>query len=230
MVRSLLAVLAGALLLGCRVAAAQGIGPVDLALVLAVDSSSSVNFYEFNLQMKGLAEAFRHRAVHDAIAAAAPNGVAITMVQWSGPDEQVQAFGWIEARGPETAETVARKIDLTPRLVAGGGTAIGSAIEFSAGLIRSSGIVAARRAIDVSGDGRNNMGGATNAATPRAVAAGITVNGLAILNEDPILAQYYRVDVIGGAGSFVIVADDYEDFADAIRVKLITEITSAPMS
>ncbi len=201
---------------------------VDLALVLAVDSSSSVNFYEFNLQMRGLADAFRDGAVHNAIKAAAPNGIAVTLVQWSSTGQQAQAFDWTEVRDPASAQAVARKIDLTPRLVRGGGTAIGDAIDFSIGLFDD--LAAARRVIDVSGDGHNNMGGYSIAATPRAVAAGITVNGLPILNEEPMLERYYLVHVIGGAGAFVLAADDYEDFARAIRLKLITEITGAPMA
>ncbi len=201
---------------------------VDLAIVLAVDSSSSVSTYEFNLQMRGLAEAFRHPAVHDAIAASAPNGIAITLVQWASPDTQVPAFDWTEVHGPTTAELIAGRIDRTPRLVNEGGTAISHAIDFSIAMLGR--VSAARKVIDVSGDGRNNMGGYLITATPRAVAAGITVNGLAILNEDPTLDEYYRLAVIGGIGAFVIVADDYDDFADAIRLKLIQEIKATPIA
>ncbi|MCH7932052.1 MAG: DUF1194 domain-containing protein [Proteobacteria bacterium] len=214
-------------------APARAAEPVDLALVLAVDSSSSVNFHEFNLQMGGLADAFRDGAVLNAIKAAAPNGIAVTLVQWSSPDRQALAFGWTEVRDAASAEAVARMIDLTPRLVEGGGTAISDAIDFSIRLL--DGVAAARRVIDVSGDGRNNMGSSTTAtsplpASPRAAAAGITVNGLPILNEDPALDGYYLSRVIVGADAFVLVADDYEDFGRAIRLKLITEITGAPMA
>ena len=207
--------------------------PVDLALVLAVDSSPSVNSYEFNLQMGGLADAFRDGAVLNAIKAAAPNGIAVTLVLWASPERQALAFGWTEVRDAASAEAVARMIDLTPRLVDGGGTAISDAIDFSIRLL--DGVAATRRVIDVSGDGRNNMGNATLAtsplpASPRAVAAGITVNGLAILNEDPTLDSYYLSHVIGGADAFVLTADDYEDFGRAIRLKLITEITGAPVA
>ncbi len=205
--------------------AAEG---VDLAIVLAVDSSSSVPPWEFKLQMRGLAKAFRHPAVHDAIASSAPNGIAVTLVQWASPDAQVPAFDWTEVHGPETAELVAARIDRTPRLVNEGGTAISHAIDFS--IVMLGRVSAARKVIDVSGDGRNNMGGYLITATPRAVAAGITVNGLAILNEDPTLDEYYRLAMIGGIGAFVIVADDYDDFADAIRLKLIQEIKATPIA
>ena len=209
---------------------ARPAGPVDLALVLAVDSSSSVDYGEFNLQMRGLADAFRDESVQNAIELAAPNGMAVTLVLWSGNGEQRQAFAWTTAYGPAGAEHVAELIDRTPRLISGGGTAINDAIDFSIRLLLSSGVVASRRVIDVSGDGRDNMGAFGVPATLRAVATGITVNGLAILNEDPLLDFYYQVNVIGGASAFMVVADDYEDFAEAIRVKLISEIIGAPMS
>ncbi len=209
-------------------APARAAEPVDLALVLAVDSSTSVNYDEFNLQMGGLADAFRDGAVLNAIKAAAPNGIAVTLVQWSSPDRQALAFGWTKVRDAASAEAVARMIDLTPRLVGYGGTAISEAIDFSIRLL--DGVAAARRVIDVSGDGRNNMGGYFITATLRAMAAGITVNGLPILNEDPRLDSYYLSRVIVGAGAFVLVADDYEDFGRAIRLKLITEISGAPVA
>ena len=223
---------AAALLLWVTVPA-RAAEPVDLALVLAVDSSSSVNYGEFNLQMGGLADAFRAGAVHNAIKAAAPNGIAVTLVQWSSPGRQALAFGWTEVRDAASAEAVARMIDLTPRLIGGGGTAISDAIDFSIRLL--DGVAAVRRVIDASGDGRNNMGSTTMAtsqlpATTRAAAAGITVNGLTILNEDSTLDGYYLSRVIVGAGAFVLVADDYEDFGRAIRLKLITEISGAPVA
>ncbi len=109
----------------------RAVDGVDLAIVLAVDSSSSVSTYEFNLQMRGLAEAFRHPAVHDAIATSAPNGIAVTLIQWASPDAQVPAFDWTEVHGPTTAELIAGRIDRTPRLVNEGGTAISHAIDFS---------------------------------------------------------------------------------------------------
>ena len=231
MVRASLA--AAAALLLWFTAPAGAAEPVDLALVLAVDSSSSVNYGEFSLQMSGLADAFRDRAVLNAIEAAAPNGIAVTLVQWSSPDRQSQDFGWTEVRDAAPAEAVARLIDRTPRLSGAGGTAISAALDFSLRLF--DGVAAARRVIDVSGDGRNNMGSSkiASSALPvsvRAAAAGVTVNGLAILNEDPALDLYYRSHVIVGADAFVLIADDYEDFGRAIRLKLITEISGAPMA
>ena len=202
--------------------------PVDLALVLAVDSSGSVNGYEFDLQMRGLAEAFRSPGVVNAIHAAAPNGIAVNLMQWSSVDEQGQAFGWLEVRDAQSAERVADLIDRTPRLVQDGATAISAALDYATRL--ALGVDAKRRVIDVSGDGRDNQSGKILEGRLRAVAAGITVNGLAILNEDPLLEFYYLSEIIGGEGAFVLGADDYDDFAQAMEIKLIKEISSAPIS
>ncbi|MDX1424501.1 MAG: DUF1194 domain-containing protein [Kiloniellales bacterium] len=202
--------------------------PVDLALVLAVDSSGSVSRFEFDLQMRGLAEAFRSPGVVNAIQSAAPNGIAVNLMQWSSVDEQGQAFGWLLVRDKASAERVASLIDRTPRLVQDGATAIGAALDYATRLLL--GIDAKRRVIDVSGDGRDNQSGEVLEGRVKAVAAGITVNGLAILNEDPLLEFYYLSEIIGGAGAFVLGADDYDDFAQAMEIKLIKEISSAPVS
>jgi hypothetical protein len=206
-----------------------GSAPVDLALVLAVDSSGSVDPYEFILQMRGLAEAFRDAGVLNAIKAATPNGLAVTLVQWSSWDEQVQAFDWVIVRDAAEAEQVARRIDAAPRRNFDGATAIPDAIGFSARLLSQ--VAATRRVIDVSGDGRDNQDlGDTRPGRDQAIAAGITVNGLAILNEDPLLEYYYLEKVIGGPDAFILGADDFDDFARAIRIKLIREISGDPMS
>lgn len=202
--------------------------PVDLALVLAVDSSGSVNQYEFELQMRGLAEAFRSPGVLNAIRSAAPDGIAVNLMQWSSTDEQGQAFGWLVVRDARSAERVADLIDRTPRLVPDGATAISAALEYATRL--HLGVEAKRHVIDVSGDGRDNQAGEVLDGRNKAVAAGITVNGLAILNEDPLLEFYYLSKIIGGEGAFVLGADDYDDFAQAIEIKLIKEISSAPVS
>lgn len=202
--------------------------PVDLALVLAVDSSGSVSPHEFMLQMRGLAEAFRSPGVVKAIETAAPNGIAVNLMQWSSTDEQGQAFGWLAVRDAQSAARVAELIDRTPRLVEDGATAIGPALDHAARLVL--GVPANRRVIDLSGDGRDNQSGEVLVGRLKAIEAGITVNGLAILNEDSLLEAYYLTEVIGGEGAFVLVADDYDDFARAIEIKLIKEISSAPVS
>lgn len=209
---------------------AQKLQPVDLELVLAVDTSSSVSSSEFNLQMQGLAEAFRNPAVQGAIMAAGDLGIAVAMVQWSDNRKQTLAIDWTVVHDEASAEAFARQIDNTPRFLIGGGTAIGGAINFSARQLLSNGFDGRRKTIDISGDGRTNQGFNPARARDAAVAQGITINGLAILNEDALVDRHYLTNVIGGTGSFVMRAEDYSDFARAIIQKLVKEIAGAPIA
>lgn len=199
----------------------------DLQLVLAVDASASISYEEFAFQMTGLARAFRDDAVIKTIRAAAPNGMDVALVQWSGSMAHAVSVPWRHVADAASAAAFADAIDASPRLTAAGGTAIGDAVAFSIALILQSATEGARRVIDVSGDGRANQGIAPSATQIQAVAAGITVNGLAILDEEPDLDRYYQQQVIAGAGAFVMSALDYADYAIAIRRKLIREIGGA---
>ena len=202
---------------------------VDLELVLAVDCSYSVSEAEFALQMGGIATAFRDPEVLEAIADATPRGVAVSLVQWSGRNQQRQVVPWTHVADAEAVKALADDIERTPRAVPEGPTGLGEAIDFSIRLLLGSGFEGARRVIDVSGDGRRNTGVDPAHARDRALALGITVNGLAIVNEDPALDAYYRARVIGGVNAFVLTATDYGDFARAMRLKLLTEIRNSPV-
>jgi hypothetical protein len=208
----------------------QGGRPVDLELVLAVDTSSSVSAEEFDLQMRGLAEAFRSPAVIHAVQAAGDLGLAVSLVQWSDARKQKLAIDWMMVTGEASALRFSQEIENTPRFLIGGGTALGGALTFSMRQFETSGYQGWRRVIDVSGDGRTNQGAHPAQIRDKAVAAGITVNGLAILNEDLYVDRYYLYNVIGGTGAFVMTADDYEDFAQAILQKLIKEIAGVPIA
>ena len=222
----------GALVLAGLPAAAPGQGgrPVDLELVLAVDTSSSVSAEEFDLQMRGLAEAFRSPAVVQAIRAAGDLGLAVSLVQWSDARKQTLAIDWVMVTDDASAARFSQEIENTPRFLIGGGTALGGALSFSMRQFETSGYQGRRKVIDVSGDGRTNQGAHPSRVRDLAVAAGITVNGLAILNEDLYVDRYYRYNVIGGTGAFVMTADDYRDFANAILQKLIKEIAGVPIA
>jgi hypothetical protein len=220
--------LALALLLLCGpsgAAAAQGM--VDLELVLAIDSSGSVDFGEFELQSGGLARAFRDPEVIEAIEGAAPNGIAVSVIQWSGRRQHVVMVDWTRVTGAPSAAALAAKIDAAGRTLIGE-TAIADALGFAAGQLASGPFRGARRIIDLSGDGAANAGGDPDPMRDAAVSAGITINGLAILNESPTLDRYYAAHVIGGPDAFVLAARDYRDFAEAIRQKLLKEIRGAP--
>ena len=206
-------------------ARAQSATPVDLELVLAVDVSSSVDRTEYDLQIHGLAEAFRHPAVQSAIRAVGSAGIAVAVVQWSGQGEQSLAVDWTQVTDRASASALAREIDNTARQLSGGQTAIGDALTFSLDQIEANGFQGRRRVIDVSGDGRANDGIEPSLARDLAVAQGVTVNGLTILNEEPFVDSYYGYNVIGGDGAFQMAADDYRHFALVILRKLVREIT-----
>jgi hypothetical protein len=213
------------LLLGTPAGATQ---PVDLALVLAVDVSRSVDDEEYRIQKDGYAEAFGSRAVIEAIESGAVGAIAVTYVEWSGKGRQRQLVPWTVIHNPATALAFADAIRASPRAFADF-TAVGSAIDFAAGLFNGDWFGASRRVIDVSGDGVSNAGTPTEEARDRAVAAGITVNGLAILNEQWRLDAWYRDHVIGGLAAFVMPASDFADFRLAIMAKLVREIAARPM-
>jgi hypothetical protein len=198
--------------------------PVAIELVLALDSSASMNKAEFQLQIEGLAAAFKDPAVLQAVKDLQPLGVAIAVTQWGGPGEsrivvpfthittqrQAKAFGFRASRGTRNFHAAV--------------TSIATAIEDSVALIEANGFAAQRRVIDISGDGVDNSGADLAAMKNLADAAGVTVNGLAIESEQPGLAEYYRENVITGADSFVVRATDFEDYARAIREKLLKEL------
>lgn len=209
---------------------AQAGQAVDLELMLAVDASTSVDDEEFKLQTRGLSEAFRDPAVHAAIRAAGDNGIAVAVMQWSEFVNQTITRNWTVIRDEAGALALADDIDAVGRMISGGGTAIYGAINSSLHALNGNGFDGRRRVIDISGDGRSDLLIPTLTARDRAVAQGITINGLAVLNNEPTLDEYYRDKVIGGAGAFVITAADYQAFATAILTKLIREIAAAPIA
>jgi len=203
---------------------------VDIALVLAVDTSRSVDDKEYRLQMAGLAEAFRDPSVQYSITTAAPQGMVITLLQWSDAGRQVQAVPWTLLTSIEDVQHLADTISATPRAMKGGKTALGEALMVSIDLIEELGLNPRRKVIDISGDGGSNDGRLPKVARDRAREAGIIINGVAILNEEPRLNHYFRTDVIVGTGAFIITATDYVDFARAIRMKLLREIMGTPIA
>ena len=222
-----MAALAGALLILTAARAVAQERPVDLELVLAVDASASVSDAEFDLQVGGLAEAFRHRSVAQAIRAAGDLGLAVAVVQWADYRQHALSVDWAVLRDAASARQFAEQVEGVWRSMSGN-TGIGGAIEFAILQLEGNGYAGRRRVIDVSGDGRSNQGSAAWLVRDLAVARGITVNGLAILNEDPTLDRYYLTNVIGGPGAFVMTANDYVAYRLAILTKLVTEISGPP--
>jgi Protein of unknown function (DUF1194) len=216
-----LAVLAAAMALVVSAAARS----VDLALVLAVDVSGSVNSERFELQRQGYAKAFTSPEVLDAIIAGQRQAIIVTLVEWSGSGHQQQMIGWTLIDNAASAIAFGSAVSETPRAFADW-TSISAAIDFAVPLFERSEVEAGRKVIDISGDGINNNGRDIALAREDALSAGITINGLPILSEYPTLDIYYRENVIGGPGAFVAVARDFADFGHAILGKLVREIAS----
>jgi hypothetical protein len=198
--------------------------PVAVQLVLAVDVSGSVSQDRFELQREGYAAAFRSAAVLQAIRSTSTGSIAVAMLQWTGPTLHVVAVDWSLIDGAFSAERFAAAIQAAPRVLFGGGTSISGAIDYAVGMLARAPYLGQRQVIDVSGDGANNRGRPAEDARDAAVDAGIAINGLPILTLEPDLADYYRQNVIGGPGAFVIAVNSYQEFAAAVRTKLVTEI------
>ena len=198
-----------------------------MALVLAVDASGSVDNRRFELQKQGYAAAFRSPKVLNSIRSLMTQSIAVTMMQWTGPQLHVVVADWTLVKDEASADAFAAAIAAAPRQLFGGGTSISGAIDYSRLLLAQSPFNGARRVIDISGDGANNRGRAVTAARDDAVHDGVGINGLPILSVEPGLDRYYYDNVIGGPGAFMIPAENYDTFADAVLKKLITEIAAA---
>jgi hypothetical protein len=206
---------------------------VDLALVLAVDVSFSMDPDEQTLQREGFVEAFRSALVHDAIRRGAVGRIAVTYMEWAGAADQRVLMPWTILDSPGAAIAFADELARKPTRRAAR-TSISGAIDFSVKLLGEGDLAAIRKVIDVSGDGPNNQGRPVTAARADAVAAGITINGLPIALKAPgyfdivDLDDYFRDCVIGGQGAFLVPARDKVQFRDAVKTKIIMEIAERP--
>lgn len=197
---------------------------VDVELVLAVDCSYSVDADEFALQMKGLAAAFLDPTVLAAIQSNPHRAIAVTVVEWSGAGSQVVAVPWRRVSDSASALDFSARIATAPRLTADGATAMAAAVEFGLRQLAGNRYAGTRRVIDVSADGRNNSGPRPRDVRPLVAGSGVTLNGLAILNEVQTLNYYFEKYVIAGPDAFVEKANDYQAYRRAILKKLVREI------
>lgn len=203
-------------------------GPcVDLALVLAVDGSGSITDAEFAFQQDAIAAALRapdvRRAMHEA------GVVALGAVFWGDGEFPVQAIGWHVVLRGTGGEALASRIENTPRLVFGN-TDIGNGLWSALDMLAEPAMCAVRSVVNVSGDGIETIAPKRRrvvslpAARERAMTMGVTVNALTVSNDVPGLASYYAGSVIAGRGAFVMDVRNNDDFAAAIKRKLIREI------
>jgi hypothetical protein len=213
---------------------------VDAAVVLAADVSRSINDEEFDLQRRGYAAAIVSDKLMEAIRSGPHGAIALAYVEWAGEGEQTIVVDWMVVRNPADAQKFAASLTSSPRSFLGR-TAIGSALDFAMGLFGEASLQTDRKVIDVSGDGTSNQGRPVGEARDAAIAAGAVVNGLAIFNRRAAaeggylalhtnppggLAKYYRDNVVGGPGAFVLPIDDFGNFGDAMIRKLTAEIAA----
>jgi len=202
---------------------------VALELVLAIDASTSVSDQEFMLQRGGLSAAFRDRDVCKAIEGAGSDGIAVALIQWSNTNDQVLAVPWTHLRGSADCRLIAERIAGMKRSLVGG-TVMSGALHFARMQIERNRFTGRRKVIDISADGPDRHGVEPARARDRAVAAGITVNALAIMTGQYRLDDYLKHNIAGGPGAFVMTASGFDDFPAAIRLKLIREISDPSMA
>jgi uncharacterized protein DUF1194 len=208
---------------------------VDLLLVLAADVSRSIDAAKFQLQRDGYATAVADPRVLDTIRAGRNGRIALSFVEWSGIGAQRVVIDWMAVGDAASAKDFGDRLLESPRSFADR-TSISGAIEFAMTQLARAPFAARRQTIDISGDGTNNSGRDVTELRDQAVAKGVTINGLAILSETPLpwnpehtnppggLDHYYRSNVVGGPGAFVMVAKNFESFGEAIISKLIAEV------
>ncbi|HZF76918.1 MAG TPA: DUF1194 domain-containing protein [Acetobacteraceae bacterium] len=204
--------------------------PVDVELVLAVDVSRSVDAVEQEMQFRGYAAAFRDPKLANQIAGGALGQIAVTLFTWSDWNIQETLVPWMLIDGPATSESVAKAIDAASRRTYLY-TSISGAMDYAARQF-GRGFEGTRKVVDISGDGVNNSGRPLGEARASLLAQGVVVNGLAVLDRTPLpwateqapLDDYYRQEVIGGPGAFLMVAEGFDAFEAAVKRKIIREI------
>ena len=220
-------------------APARAAEQVDLLLVLASDVSRSVDTRKFQLQREGYAAALSNPRVVEAIKSGPHGRIAICFVEWSGATSQKLVIDWTVVSDAASARKIGDQMIELPRSFADR-TSISAGLDFSMSLIERAPFEATRRTIDVSGDGTNNSGRDIASTRDEVLAKGVTINGLVILSDAPLpwnpehtnppggLDEYYRRNVTGGPGSFVMVAENHNSFGQAIVKKMIAEIAWVP--
>jgi hypothetical protein len=231
---------AGLLLCGTSLAltppvAIAGDEVVDVELVLAVDVSLSMSPDELIIQRDGYAAALTDPVVLGAILDGVHGKIAVTFVEWAGSTVQQVVVPWSVIASAEDARAFVARMTATPPRSARR-TSISAAIAFAAAQFENSGFRSLKRVIDVSGDGPNNQGGAVHHARNRIIETGITINGLPLMTNGGGMAsayditnldKYYADCVIGGPGAFMIPVNDWSQFPEAIRRKLVLELADA---
>jgi hypothetical protein len=224
--------LVGSLAALTAVGSARADTPVDLQLVLAVDVSRSIDEVEAELQRRGYIEAMTNERVIEAVLSGDNRCIAICYTEWAGTHYQMVVIDWTLIDSAGAARRFAEKLSEAPR-TSQSWTAVGAALAHAGQRFEGSGFGSRRRVIDISGDGRTNDGPPAELVRDKLVAEGIVINGLPVMMNrtnfgrppDLLLDRYYEENVIGGPGSFMIVADNFDQFGRAVRNKLVREVS-----
>lgn len=223
-----------ACLAACLCAGSQVMAECRQALALGLDVSGSVDAREYRLQVGGLADALTHPEVRQKLMAMPEAPVRITVFEWSGPMDQVTLVPWSEINSPAALDILIETLRQTTRREATPGTALGRAMQQGAALLAQQ-EKCWKRTLDLSGDGKSNLGPRPRDIRDTLAETGITINGLVIGVDDPNLGDirqseigelsaYYRAEVILGPDAFVQTAIGFADYADAMRQKLLREL------
>jgi hypothetical protein len=222
------------------IAGAQAAQSVDVALVLVTDVSRSIDDSEFTLEKHGYASAFTSPQVLAAIHGGTTGTIAVAYIEFAGASEVKTVIDWTVIHDDASAKAFADRLEGAPRSFYGR-TAISAGVDHAMQMLAENGFDSPRRVIDVCGDGTNNAGREIGQARDDALHSGVTINGLAIINDHPVswtyahvqppggLANYYRENVTGGPGSFVLEVHDFHTFGEAMTRKLISEIADLPV-
>ena len=204
--------------------------PVDLELVLAVDSSPSIDISEFFLQRQGYVAAFRDPKIVEAIGRGRYGRIAVTYFEWAGPSSQRVIVPWAIIDGADSAARFATALEAA-RTVSPLGTSISGALFFAYLSFLDSGVSGDRRVIDISGNGRNAVGPPLLPVRDAVLSQGVIINGLPLMlaPTERDLDDYYRACVIGGAGAFIVKVERQQDLEEATRHKLVVEIAGPAM-
>ena len=196
----------------------------DVALVLAVDVSGSVTEERFKLQREGIARALESDTLAAAVIGGVHQAIEIAVVEWA--EEQEVVVPWTIVRCREDLAGLAGALRRTERSWVHTMTDPAGGIIAANMLFGSAPLAANRRVIDVSGDGAQNTGKVRAAeARDRAIADAVTINGLPITSGDePNVEDWYRINVVGGQDAFLVVANGFDAFAEAIQQKLVREV------
>jgi hypothetical protein len=211
---------------------ARAATPVDLQLVMAVDVSRSIDEVEAELQRRGYIEAMASERVIDAILSGENKAIGVCYVEWAGTHYQQTVIDWMLIDSARAARGFSEKLTESPR-TSQSWTAVGQALATSAKRFDDAPFISKRRIIDISGDGRTNDGPPAELIRDKLVAEGFVINGLPVMMNrtsfgrppDTTLDKYYEENVIGGPGSFMTIAANFDDFGRAVRSKLIREIS-----